>query len=612
MSAMSPELLARLLAISAPPDAIHWWPPAAGWWGLAVLALLGGGWAFWLARRRLRRRYRRLAAARLAALCGDWRRHGDDMRLLLQINLLVRQVAAHCHGRAATAISGAPWVRFLAAQWQEPQPEVADALGQGCYRPGLQTDMGAVAAWVGGWIRNHSEVGAAASLDAAGAASLGAADAADDAAVDGRRQRWTIAGMRAAARQCGRCGGAGRDGIAERCATCGRGGLSGRGGLGIAGRGGRGGRWQCRTIRQCRTMRMRGAARQCRAMRQRRAGRRSGTPGGAMFSWQWPWVLVLAPLPWLCWRLLPPRRAAVAVRMPLYGALNELGGGVRGGGWPLALLLWALLLAAAAGPTWVGEPLQTMQPGRDLLLAVDISASMEERDMQGQNARLSRLAVARSVVGDFVGRREGDRLGLILFGTRAYLQTPLTFDRTTVAQHLAEARAGFAGDSTAIGDALGIALKRLAAHSQSLEQGALEEPVIILLTDGQNTAGGDPRAAIDVAAAQGVRVYTVGLGAEHLVRGGIFGFGARRISNRALDEALLQDLASGTGGQYFRARDPQDLERIYRQLDELEPRPDQTFYRPSVNLFHYPLGALAALVVALAALSSLAPAVRRD
>jgi Ca-activated chloride channel family protein len=226
--------------------------------------------------------------------------------------------------------------------------------------------------------------------------------------------------------------------------------------------------------------------------------------------------------------------------------------------------------------------------GRDLLLAVDISGSMETPDMNWNGEAVNRLTTVKLVVGDFVKRRESDRLGLVLFGTNAYLQAPLTFDRNTVNRLLQEAQLGFAGEKTAIGDAIGLATKRLRQRPEGSR-------VLILLTDGANTAGKvAPLKAAQLATQSGIKIYTIGIGADQMTKPGLFGtnFGARTINpSRDLDEATLQTIANESGGQYFRARSPEDLELIYQQLDSLEPieQKAETF-RPTKSLFYWPLG----------------------
>jgi Ca-activated chloride channel family protein len=215
---------------------------------------------------------------------------------------------------------------------------------------------------------------------------------------------------------------------------------------------------------------------------------------------------------------------------------------------------------------------------------------METADMLLGDQVATRLAAVKYVAGDFIQRREGDRLGLILFGDQAYLQTPLTFDRNTARIQLDEAAIGLAGKRTAIGDAIGLAVKRLRDQPQ-------ENRVLVLLTDGENTAGTvDPQKAADIAASSGVRIYTIGVGADERVVSGFFG--KRRVANSELDEPALIAIAEKTGGQYFRARDIAGLESIYRLLDELEPvSEDEEVFRPVHELYMWPMGA--ALFVSL-------------
>lgn len=212
------------------------------------------------------------------------------------------------------------------------------------------------------------------------------------------------------------------------------------------------------------------------------------------------------------------------------------------------------------------------------------------------NRQVTRIAVVKAVVDQFIQRRTGDRLGLVLFGSRAYMQSPLTFDRKTVGTLLREAQIGFAGQGTAIGDAIGLATKRL------LKRPA-DQRVLILLTDGANSAGEvPPLKAAELAKQSGVKVYTIGVGAEEFSRPGLFGsnFMSRRINPSAdLDEETLRKIADITGGQYFRARDPQELQQIYLELDKLEPMEQEAAqFRPVVSLYWYPLAAAVLLAIA--------------
>jgi len=320
-----------------------------------------------------------------------------------------------------------------------------------------------------------------------------------------------------------------------------------------------------------------------------------------MIEWIWPWMLLLAPLPLLVRRLLPPARSQQpALRAPFYAEWQEMsetqvGRSVRSGALPtLALwLLWLLLLLAAARPMWIGEPIELPNSGRDLMIAVDISGSMRIEDMQVGQSLVPRVDAVRQVGAQFISQRSGDRLGLILFGTNAYVQSPLSFDTSTVERFLSEAQIGFAGEETAIGDAIGLAVKRL-------KERPAESRVLILLTDGQDTASSvKPIDAAQLAATLGIRIYTIGIGADSLTMPGLFGssFGSRQVNPSAeLDEASLQQIAQLTGGEYFRARNPQELANIYQLLDQLEPvEQETTLYRPRQALGYLPL--LAALML---------------
>ena len=318
-----------------------------------------------------------------------------------------------------------------------------------------------------------------------------------------------------------------------------------------------------------------------------------------MIEWIWPWMFLLAPLPWLVRRLLPIAASRqAAVRAPFFDEWRELsatqGAGSGGGGLLPAVLLWLLwllLLAAAARPTWIGDPVELPNSGRDLMMAVDISGSMRIEDMLVGDSHVPRVEAVRQLGAQFISQRTGDRLGLILFGTKAYVQSPLSFDTATVKRFLSEARIGFAGEETAIGDAIGLAVKRL-------RERPAESRVLILLTDGQDTASSvQPLDAARLAADLGIRIYTIGIGADSLTLPGLFGssFGSRRINPSAeLDEPTLREIAHLTNGEYFRARDPQELANIYQKLDELEPvEQEAAMYRPRQALGYIPLlGAL--------------------
>ncbi len=321
------------------------------------------------------------------------------------------------------------------------------------------------------------------------------------------------------------------------------------------------------------------------------------------FTLHWPWLLLLLPLPWLLRKLT---RAADSTEQqgalffpPLNSVLTARGNATvavkKTESAPLWLwLIWCLLVVACARPQWRGEAVGIPTSGRDLLLLVDISGSMETPDMKLNDESAQRIDVVKKVVGEFVRKRTGDRVGLVLFGTQAYLQTPLTFDRETLAKQLEEAQLGFAGEKTSIGDAIALSVKRLQDHDQ-------KSRVIILLTDGANTAGNlKPLEGADLAATLGIKIYTVGIGADVMEQRMFFGLTQRINPSADLDENTLTAIAQKTGGGYFRARSTEQLQGIYAMLDKLEPSAgDEEKLRPVSEWFYWPLGA--ALLLSFAA-----------
>ena len=324
----------------------------------------------------------------------------------------------------------------------------------------------------------------------------------------------------------------------------------------------------------------------------------------------WPWLLASLPLPLFVAQLCPraPEKAGAALRIPFFAAVRAANSAnllprsrLR---LSLAALAWVLLVVAASRPQFVGDPLQMPVSGRDLMVAVDISGSMAVQDMVLGDQAADRLTAVKAVAGEFIERREGDRVGLILFGKRAYLQTPLTFDRQTVRTLLDESVVGLAGKETAIGDAIGLAVKRLREQPQA-------NRALVLLTDGANTAGAvDPLKAADLAAAEDITVYTIGVGAEEMVVDSFLG--AQRVNPSAdLDEKALTAIAQKTNGRYYRARDIRSLREIYELLDDMEPVSlDHATFRPVRELYRWPLGG-ALMLVALAAIAASGLGIRR-
>jgi Ca-activated chloride channel family protein len=310
----------------------------------------------------------------------------------------------------------------------------------------------------------------------------------------------------------------------------------------------------------------------------------------------WPWLFLALPLPWLLRYVLRPVKPAQALNLPQPG-LSLMQASVSRAPFAATALLalaWLCLVTAAARPQYLGPPEPQKRSGRATMLAVDLSGSMSLDDMQLAGRMVTRFAAVEAIAGDFIDRRVGDELGLILFGTQAYLVTPLTYDLDAVRAQLHGAVVGLPGRETAIGDALGVAVKRLADMPEQAR-------VVVLLTDGVNNAGSiAPREAARAAKAAGVRVYTIGIGANAL-RVPDF-FGSRVVNPSAdLDVGMLTDIANQTGGRFFRATDTDELAQAYRAIDALEPVPQEgAALRPRFELFRWPLGAALVLLVLVA------------
>jgi Ca-activated chloride channel family protein len=315
-----------------------------------------------------------------------------------------------------------------------------------------------------------------------------------------------------------------------------------------------------------------------------------------MLELVWPWAFLLTPLPLLVYFIMPTAtREDAALHAPFYQRLASINPtslsrtrqtNNRLNLW-LGIIAWLFLILAATQPQWLGEPVSLPTTGRDLMLAVDISGSMKVEDLQLDDQAVTRLAVVKKVVSEFIERRKGDRIGLILFGSNAYLQVPLTFDRNTVKTLLLESQIGFAGEQTAIGNAIGLAVKRLRNRPQ-------QSRVLILLTDGANTAGEiEPLKAAEIAAQETIKIHTIGVGANEMITPGLFGsnFGSRRVNPSAdLDETTLKGIATATGGQYFRAHNTEQLTQIYALLDQIEPvKQDDELFIPKRSLYIWPL-----------------------
>lgn len=300
-----------------------------------------------------------------------------------------------------------------------------------------------------------------------------------------------------------------------------------------------------------------------------------------------PWMLCLLPLPFLVGWLVPPHRESrQALTVPFLSRLVEHSGQqphagalvLRGSLLRKASLLvgWVLVVLALARPQLIEPPIQKEVPVRDLLLAVDLSGSMETKDFKNAKGEMvDRLTAVKEVLDDFLARRKGDRVGLIFFGNAPFVQAPFTEDLNVCRQLLDEAQTKMAGPQTAFGDALGLAIN-------VFERSTVKERVLIALTDGNDTASQVPPAkAAAIAKDQGIVIHTVAVGDP------------RAAGEDALDVATLQSVANTTGGVFSHATDRQQLERIYQQLDKLETRKAHTIsHRPRRDVYWWPLALL--------------------
>lgn len=316
-----------------------------------------------------------------------------------------------------------------------------------------------------------------------------------------------------------------------------------------------------------------------------------------MFTLACTWCLFILPLPFVIWFWLPrvKTKLSAALKIPFY---NELAAQIEQKeinpnkqktllSW---FIIWALLTFGLAGPKWVGEPLPVEREGHNILLALDLSGSMEMTDMLLFGRPASRLSVVKRTASEFVKERQGDKMGLILFGTRAYLQTPLTYDKQNILMRIEDATAGLAGKTTSIGDAIGLAVKRL-------QKTPPKGRVLILLTDGVNNSGAlDPIKAAEFAKLDNIKIYTIGLGAE--LDSASFGNIFMNVPSD-LDEETLQEIARITGGEYFRANNVQNLQEIYKKINQLEKtRNEEETVRPQKQYYPWFVG-LALLCVFL-------------
>ena len=306
-----------------------------------------------------------------------------------------------------------------------------------------------------------------------------------------------------------------------------------------------------------------------------------------MFEFAWAWAWILFPLPMIWWVVRPRAHKGTQFSFPNIQKRVPSNSESTSSRWRrhvLPMLLWACLLSALAQPRWVGESIPVEQEAREILIAMDLSGSMQVDDMVMDGQRVTRLYAAHSILADFIRRRTGDRVGLVLYADSAHLYVPVTSDLETVAALAEEAEIGLVGQRTALGDAIGISIRYF------LERKA-EQKVLIMLTDGMVNSGSlSAEDALTLARNNDVTIYPVGIGAEEMVVSGLFG--NRRINpSQELNEQFLSEVAIATNGEYFRARSVEEMERIYEVIDQLEPvQSDSQFFRPSQSLAHWSVG----------------------
>lgn len=321
-----------------------------------------------------------------------------------------------------------------------------------------------------------------------------------------------------------------------------------------------------------------------------------------MFEFTYLWAFILLPLPLLAGYFLKAQKPSYTqVWIPLAQGITPLQSETQTNNLSrfIPWLVWVLLLCALAKPIWFGEPIRLQQESRDMIVSLDLSGSMKEIDMPLNGQTVDRLTLVKDLLNDFIDLRHGDRLGLILFADHAYLQTPLTFDLNTIKQMVSETEHGLVGNKTSIGESIALAIKRFVENKN-------EQRVLILLTDGANNSGIiEPMQAAKQAAKNNITIYTVGIGADEMVRKSFWG-NERYNPSADLDEKALTQIATLTGGQYFRARNQDEFQKIYQKLNLLEPiESDFLEFRPEKNLFYWPLSLALFILLLLTAYSQL-------
>ena len=297
-------------------------------------------------------------------------------------------------------------------------------------------------------------------------------------------------------------------------------------------------------------------------------------------TFAWLWALALLPLYWL---IKSRQRHQQGLEHPFLFALAERDfKPATPKRQILPALAWLCLVLALTRPQWIGPPLDSESQGRAIYLSVDISESMLERDMRWNNRPINRFQAVQAVVKEFIENRVQDYIGLVVFGSFAEVQSPLTADSKALVGILDDVLPGMAGQSTAIGDGLAVAAKQL-------RDSPAKDKVIILLSDGENRTGNlTPEQAIEVAKASDIKVYTIGFGSDS--RSSLFGGFGLNLGGSGIDETTLKEIAQQTGGQYFRATTSQELLNVFQAIEQLEPSQEHiTQQHMVIELFWLPL-----------------------
>ena len=309
-----------------------------------------------------------------------------------------------------------------------------------------------------------------------------------------------------------------------------------------------------------------------------------------MFSFLSPFVVLLFPLPWFVRRILKPAVAenfqTGSIKVPFFKRLKKISAPqttlLRNN--PLwSILAWICLVVAAMRPVWLGTPVPVQNNARNIMLALDVSGSMAEEDFDLKGRPVTRLDMLKALTDDFITSRTGDNVGLVIFGSEAYIYAPLSPDIKTLRELNSEIGIGIAGTQTAIGEALALATQNSASVPA-------ESRIVILMSDGYANAGSvNVEEGLKLAQNQGVKVYTVGIGSTAKLVQDFFGV-VQVNPSLDLDEQTLKKIADETGGQYFRAKTTKDLAEIYHLINKLEPiEQNEHFIRPQKELFYWPL-----------------------